>query len=510
VASLPSIKILVVDDEPNNVVALKGVLSQPDYELVTACNGEDALRASLTDEFAVVLLDVVMPGMDGFEVASLLRSRPRSRHTPIIFLSATGTDGTYSTRGYQVGAVDYLSKPSDPDMVRAKVAVFVELYRKNQQLAVQESALREAERREQARAVAELQMANERRYRNLAEAIPQIVWVASVGGAMEYVNARFAELTGVDEVRGDAWHAGVHADDVGTLSHKWRVALKTEQPFTVECRLLGRDGEARWYLCRGLPELTREGRLDGWIGTFTDIHEQKLGEERAQAQVRERDEFLLIASHELNTPLTSLLLQLQRVERALSRGNPAPVKSGVEVASRSARRLQDLVRMLLDTSRISAGRLKLERTRTDLSQLVRDVVTRHTDEASRAGAQLALEAVEPLWGQWDRDRLDQVVTNLTTNAIKYGDRKPVLLRVARDEEEAILSVHDRGIGIAPEDQKRIFDRFARAVSERNFGGLGLGLYIVGQIVAAHGGRVSVASKPGDGTTFTVALPLEIG
>jgi PAS domain S-box-containing protein len=500
--SIP-VKILVVDDQPHNVTALQAILERPDYELVTASSGTDALRATLRHAFAVILLDVMMPDMDGFEVASLLRRREATRTTPIIFLSATGTDVSYSTRGYEVGAVDYLAKPSDPDVVRAKVAVFVELFRKNRQIQDQELALREAERREQALQVAELQVRNERRYRNLAEVIPQIVWVANADGSMEYMNGKWRELTGVAEYRGWDWLG--RADEPQALRHRWEAAMQAEKPFTLECRLLDAAGAPRWHLCRGAPE-RHQGALVDWLGTFTDIHDQKLEEEHAQAEVHKRDEFLLIASHELNTPLTSLQLQLQRVERSLAKGATASVKEGLEVANRSARRLTNLVQLLLDTSRITAGRLHLERERVDLSALVRDVATRLSDEATRGGCPIEVTTDGELWGEWDRNRVDQVLTNLITNALKYGDRKPVEVIARSDGDEAVVVVRDRGIGIRTEDQRRIFERFTRAVSERNFGGLGLGLYIVGQIVAAHGGRVSVASRYGEGTTFTVALP----
>src|SRR6478735_6443742 len=159
-----------------------------------------------------------------------MRCGPR-RTTPIIFLSATGTDVSYSTRGYEVGAVDYLAKPSDPDVVRAKVAVFVELFRKNKQIQDQELALREAERREQALHLAELQVRNERRYRNLAEAIPQVVWVANADGSMEYMNGKWRELTGVAEYHGWSWLG--RADEPQALRHRWEAAMQAEKPFTL-------------------------------------------------------------------------------------------------------------------------------------------------------------------------------------------------------------------------------------------------------------------------------------
>ncbi|HUS67106.1 MAG TPA: HAMP domain-containing sensor histidine kinase, partial [Kofleriaceae bacterium] len=161
----------------------------------------------------------------------------------------------------------------------------------------------------------------------------------------------------------------------------------------------------------------------------------------------------------------------------------------------------------LDVSRITVGRLTLEPEPLDLAALARDVADRLVDEARAAGCAVTVDADEPVEGQFDKNRIDQVVTNLVTNAIKYGDRKPIELSVKRLDGHAKLIVHDHGIGIPEVDHARIFQRFQRAVSERNFGGLGLGLYIVGEIVAAHGGEIDVVSQPGDGSTFTVTLPL---
>jgi PAS domain S-box-containing protein len=505
----PLIKILVVDDQPANITALEAILASPEYHLVTARSGEEALKCLLRDDFAVILLDVMMPDMDGFEVAALVRSRERSRSTPIIFMSATGTDTSYSLRGYEVGAVDYLAKPSDPDVVRAKVAVFVELFRKNEQIKAQAAALREHERREAALQVAQLHVASERHYRNLAEAIPQIVWTARPDGSIEYLNQRWHDLTGrpTQESCDWAWLESIADEDRECFVARWKGAIESGEPLTAECRLKLANGEARWQLCRALPEERHEQRI-AWLGTFTDIDDEKRERDRAEEGIRQRDEFILVASHELNTPLTSLQLQLQRTQRALQKGNQQALGDSLEVVGRSVTRLTKLVQMLLDASRITAGRLRLEREELDLSSLAREVASRMQEEASRLGCDIEVTAHGPVVGRWDRHRIDQVLTNLVSNAVKYGDRKPVEVMVGREGDQAVVVVRDRGIGIADEEQQRIFDRFARAVSERNFGGLGLGLFIVGQIVAAHGGTIDVKSKINDGSTFTVRIPLD--
>jgi signal transduction histidine kinase/CHASE1-domain containing sensor protein len=225
---------------------------------------------------------------------------------------------------------------------------------------------------------------------------------------------------------------------------------------------------------------------------------------RAQEAVTARDEFLSIASHELKTPLTSLMLHADSLRSEGARRAPEQIAAKAEVIRRSVDRLARLVTSLLDISRIGAGRLDLDVEDVDLADLAREVVHRFADEAHRARCTIALEA-EPVRGFWDRARLDQVLTNLLSNAIKYGPEKPVLVRVGSRSGRAVLSVQDHGIGISEADQRRIFQRFERAVSRRNYGGFGLGLWIVRQIVEALGGNVRVESVPGAGSTFTVEL-----
>jgi signal transduction histidine kinase len=230
--------------------------------------------------------------------------------------------------------------------------------------------------------------------------------------------------------------------------------------------------------------------------------------QEAREAVRIRDRFLSIASHELKTPLTPLQLQVSSIARDARRGalDSGRVERKAELIQGQVRRLTALIDDLLDVSRISAGRLQMQRERVDLAAVVSDVVQRFRPALQRAGSPLDLELEAPTWGLWDGLRLEQVVTNLLSNAIKYGQGKPIDIRLQHTASGARLAVRDHGIGIAPEHQARVFERFERAVSERHYGGLGLGLWIVHQIVATLGGTVTLDSTIGEGSTFTVTLP----
>ncbi|HXI55125.1 MAG TPA: ATP-binding protein [Polyangia bacterium] len=259
-----------------------------------------------------------------------------------------------------------------------------------------------------------------------------------------------------------------------------------------------------------------EERLAQYITTLASAAWQNAeGFSRVEDAVRVRDEFLAIASHELKTPLTALRLHLEKIHRSMGRSRLNPettietISGGVEKIARQADRLTKLIDELLDVSRITAGHLTLQTENLDLAKLLREVVQRFGDEAKRANCQVTLQAPPTLWGRWDGLRVEQVVTNLLTNAVKYGPGKPIEVRVATGPGVVQIEVQDQGIGLDPRDAARIFDRFERAVPSSHYGGLGLGLYIARQIVEAHHGEIRVASVPDRGATFTVTLPMEV-
>jgi PAS domain S-box-containing protein len=526
------VDILLVDDRPENLLSLRAILGeQPGYRLVEAASGADALREVLRHEFSLILLDAFLPGMDGFEVASLIKQRERTRDIPILFLTAGGIDQEMLRRAYEVGAADYLIKPVSAGIVRAKVAVFVELARKTAQLREQAALLQEAERKQQAIELSELKVASERRYRQLAESIPQIVWRALPDGQIEYWNQRWYDYTGASEPMSpeQSW-AFLHPDEREKCGQQWWQCLRDESSFQCEIRLLRADGIYRWHLRRALPERGKNGEIIAWLGTDTDIDDRKRADdERIELLVRERaarfeaeaaqkraaqlyieardavrlrDEFLTVAAHELRTPLTSLRLHAQQMARA-----PAASDSA-KALLRSVERLCRLADQLLDVSRIAGGHLTLQIERADVRNIVEETAERLRDEAARNGCSIELHTDGALPADCDSMRIEQVVANLIVNALKYGRGKPIEVSVQKQGRHALVSVRDHGIGVPPLEQARIFERYARAVSVREYGGLGLGLFISKQIIEAHGGSIRVASEPGQGATFTVEFPLE--
>ena len=416
------VNILLVDDRPENLLALEAILDEPGLCLVPAQSGPEALRCVLKQDFAVILLDVQMPGMDGFETASLIKQRARSAHTPIIFLTAISKTEAYVARGYTVGAVDYVFKPIVPEIIRSKVVVFVELFKKAAQITQLNTELQQR--------TAELEAANRQ------------------------------------------------------LEHDLNIRKQME-------------------------ETTR--RL---------IHEQAARSE-AEAALRQRDEFLSLVSHEVKTPLTSVLGFVQLFERraaqGTAQGTPYTLTErdhrSLQALVEQTQRLNKLVASLFDLSRLQLGRLDLEQAPIDLCELaslvvgeLQPVLNHHTVSLTCADGPLPLEG--------DVLRLEQVLQNLLQNAVKYSpEGGPIGVEVARQGTHACLRVRDSGIGIPVEAHSRIFERFYRASNSipDNINGLGIGLYVVQEIVAMHGGRVEVASIPGEGSTFTVLLPLsEIG
>jgi signal transduction histidine kinase len=235
-------------------------------------------------------------------------------------------------------------------------------------------------------------------------------------------------------------------------------------------------------------------------------------ERQLKQAVQARDVFLAIASHELKTPLTSLELQVASFRR-LAKSAPGAtiseehVQSKCDVIVRQVDRMTVLINNLLDVQKINSGRLELTREPVDLTETVRGVVARMQDVIRHSRSPVVVDAAAPVVGTWDRARIETVVTNLLSNAVKFGDGKPIEIAVAAADGRATLTVRDYGIGISAGDQQRIFERFERAVSERHFGGFGIGLWIVRQTVEAHGGRIDVQSLQGEGSRFRVELPL---
>jgi len=358
------------------------------------------------------------------------------------------------------------------------------------------------------------------RDRRLLDTMPQCIWAADAEGRVNYWNRAGLEYCGLDAASltdGSFWEM-LHADDRDEARVHWERGVRGEPTFERQVRLRrASDGLFRWHLVRAVAERDDAGMVIGWIATATDIDDQKKAEDLLRQAVALRDDFLAVASHELRTPLTALKLEvsnLLRLARLDAGSERARLIAKVEKIDAQTARLRGLIDDLLDVSTLAAGQLELQIGPVDLAQVTSEVGARFIDEAARLGSPLTIDARERAVGCWDRERLEQVVSNLISNAVKYGDGKPIDVVVRAEERtdggtdggHARLIVRDQGLGIAPGDQERIFGRFERAVDSGKFGGIGLGLWIVKQIVNVFGGAITVESAPRSGSTFTVELP----
>lgn len=234
---------------------------------------------------------------------------------------------------------------------------------------------------------------------------------------------------------------------------------------------------------------------------------------KAQEEIQSRDEFLSIASHELKTPLTSMLLQIQTALHnirsvSLAQFSVEHLLKMLESAENQTKRLSRMINDLLNVSLITTGKMELEVEELDLSEIVKNVVEDFAQRLEKDHYEVIVHAEKPVVGEWDKVRIEQAISNLLSNAIKYGRKKPIEITVTRKDAMARLLMKDQGIGISSQDLKRIFALFQRAVSANDYKGLGVGLYITNQIVRAHGGKISVSSKEGKGSTFLIELPVK--
>lgn len=386
-------KLLIVDDLPENLLALEALIKREDRTVYKALSADEALSLLLQHEFALAILDVQMPGMNGFELAEMMRGTEKTKNIPIVFVSAAGREMNYAFKGYESGAVDFLHKPLDIHAVKSKVNVFVDLYRQRKAVKQQVEAL-EQSRREQEVLLAQLQVTQ------------------------------------------------------GELEHA----------------------------------------------------------------VRMRDDFMSIVSHEVRTPLNGLILETQLRKMHLARDNAAAftLDKMQAMVERDERQIQSLIRLIedmLDVSRIRTGKLSIRPSQFDLSRLVNTLVETFAPQISAAQSSVNLRVDCPVVGLWDEFRIEQVVSNLLTNALRYGAKSPIDVSVYVEGQNAIVEVRDQGIGISEENQQRIFQQFERVSAKHAVAGLGLGLFISEQIVAAHGGKITVQSALGEGAVFRVSLPL---
>lgn len=534
------INILLVDDRPDGVFAMEAVLKSPEYNLITANSGEEALRHFLREDFAVVLLDVQMPGMDGFETARLMRRSEGAHKTPIIFVTAISIEDKYVYTGYETGAVDYVFKPFDPTILRSKVAVFADLYRMAQELQRQSELVRDMERRDREQMIAALELESLRRYRGLADAIPHIVWKAKPDATLDYFNKIWVDYTGLalEQSEGNGWKKALPREDVANLFRAWEASAKNGSGFDAECRIRrAKDGALRWHLLRGVPEVNADGRVTSWIVTCTEIHERKMAEEArssllsleksarreieraklaAEEANRAKSQLLANMSHEIRTPL-GIVLGLSELMLESTPSEEERTES-LQTILRNGRQLSKLVDDILDISKIEAGRLELESVSFLLRDLVEDMNATAGFHARQKGLELHFEIADnvPVAVKSDPTRLRQILTNVLGNAVKFTERGSVVARIKVDGDPAqrqrlVFTITDTGIGIPAPAQERLFQDFMQAdtTTTRRFGGTGLGLALSRRLSRLLGGDLVLASShEGQGSCFKFWIEIE--
>lgn len=512
------VNILLVDDHPEGLTALEAVLQRPQYNLIKAHSGEEALGKILAYEFAVILMDVQMPGMDGFETVSLIKQREKSRDIPVIFITAINKETAYIHKGYESGAVDYIFKPFEPIVLSAKVGVLVDLYTKTRLLREQNERLHQSEVRERARQLATLQLESFNRYRHLADAIPQIIWKFHPSGTLEYCNRLWCEYSGLtlEQSSGMGWQSVVHPDDLPELLVKCDEARSHGLTLETELRLLRQsDNSYRWHMFRGVPEFQMTGEVGSWIVTNTDIEDRKIIErdlirakEESLAASEAKSAFLANMSHEIRTPLGIVLgfaelLADPTMPIEERRNCLGTVKKNGELLSR-------LIGDVLDLSKVEAGHLQIETTQVSLPDFLGMAMQSFRHQASDKGILLSMKLDTPIPVTIESDpmRLRQILFNIVGNAIKFTHAGKVEVNVRLEGELLRITVSDEGVGITPAQAMKLFQPFIQADNSttRKFGGTGLGLSLARKLARKMGGDVVLGeSAPNRGSTFEITV-----
>nr|WP_295900098.1 response regulator [uncultured Bdellovibrio sp.] len=518
------VDILIVDDRIDGLIALEAVLNMPDINLVKAQSGQEALDLLGHYDFGLILLDVQMPEMDGFQTAQRIRQNEKYKLTPIIFVTAINKDDRYIYRGYESGAVDYIFKPFEPQILRAKASVFLELFRKSRQLQQQAERIRESERRERYFRLAELENESLKRYRNLADAIPHMVWRARSDGNLDYVNKGWTDYTGLtlEQSSGDKWQTAMEAEDLRLFLKTWLDSMSEGKPFDVEMKVRNQQGEWHWFWVKVVAELTPGGQVGSWLGTCTDINDRKIAElklieaeKQAKAASHSKTSFLANMSHEIRTPMNAILgfteLMLDPNQTPEERVNC------IHTVQRNASQLLKIIDEILDISKVESGHMQMEKVAVDVPILLDDLKNLLQLQAMDKGLELrfGLDTEIPRTIISDPTRLRQILLNLIGNAIKFTQRGFVEVNVAwhakehpGEKDRMEFRINDTGVGISREHAENLFQPFVQGDSSttRKFGGTGLGLALSRQLARAMDGDISlVSSEQGRGSNFLVIV-----
>lgn len=510
------VPILIVDDDPSKRFALKSVLAPLGYSIVEASSGVEALRCVIAQDFAVILMDIRMPDMDGFETIQLVRERQRSELTPVIFITGYGNEAEANISAYDAGAADFIYSPVPPQQLRAKVAMFANLYLRARHLASRAKKVQET-----ANWLA-----------SITDAAPVGIFHTDEDQNYIYVNPRWTEITGItaEEALGRSWdiihdpqattpaESSLAPDQSHTQANHAIVDLEPTQRFEIDQF----PKALRIVECSAKPLPSRDPEASngplGWVGTLVDVTDE-VAAKASMAAAHDaavvanlmQVNFTASASHELRTPTTSILGFIEEV--LLSETLTEEDRGFLDIVHRNAKRLAALINDLMVVSEADSGVSRIRLETVAVVPIVQCVLSSLSATANTAQVELVLGGEisadrENIQVLADPLRLDQVLTNLVSNALKFtpsGGRVEVTI----NQRDAMIHIDiaDTGIGIEKLAIQHVFERFYRApmALEKSIRGSGLGLAIAKRMTEAQGGTLSARSVLGKGSTFTVTL-----
>lgn len=520
--------ILIVDDKSENIFALKSVLELHKFKVDTALSGEEALKKILRTNYALIILDVQMPLMDGFEVAEAISGYKKAQNTPIIFLSAVSTHKKFITKGYTSGGIDYITKPVDPDILMLKVKTFYRLYEQTNHLEEAKLALqKEVEVRKEAEKALS-KTADE--LRSILESIPQIAFTAKADGSIEYVN--------------EHWYA--YASDKNqfpecngnrkSIAENWTETVQSGRQLELEVQIKKlHSDDYRYHLLRATPVIT-EDKIVKWVGTFTDINHQKMMNEILEKKVDERtrelqasnkeletsnndlQQFASVASHDLKEPLRKIQVYSNMLKEKHLLEDKNKLSYYLDKVIVSSVRMGRLINDLLNYSRLSqANFFELSDLNEILKEILFDLELLITEKKAIIHAEnLPHAEVAP-------GLLRQLFQNLVSNALKFSrENVPPVITIQSEIKEAkevaryvtgfdkycIIKISDNGIGFDEKYSNKIFSLFQRLNPREKYEGTGIGLAIAKKIIEKHSGFITATSKENEGSTFIIILPLK--
>jgi PAS domain S-box-containing protein len=511
------IEILLVDDTPDKLLALEAALGDVSEKLVRAESGSEALRLVLRREFAVILLDINMPGMDGFETAALIRQRKSSAHTPIIFITSFSTADVEVYRGYSLGAVDYLFTPVTPEVLRSKVSVFVELAKKNREIQRQAAALRQVEEERMQRKLDDTtaRLEWETRRNHFFRLSIELLAISDYSGVFAQTNPTWHKTLGYgeSELHGQPLQSFIHPDDLTATNEVISNILKAETSLYFESRFRAKDGTYRW-LGWTIAPFAAEGLLYIFARDMTERRERENEIRRLNGDLEQRplslqllnqelESFSYSLAHDLRTPLRSITAYSEMMAGGEAGELTSESLKMVHTIQRNSGRMTQLMDDFLAFFRVARKDVKQETV--VMTSIAREAIATVSVESKRQ-VDFKVGVMPPAKG--DPAMVLQVFVNLISNAVKFTAlkaRAEIEIGCLNDRTPTVYYVKDNGVGFNMKYYSRLFGVFERLHRREEFDGTGIGLAIVQKIVQRHGGSVWAESVIDGGATFYFTL-----